>query len=180
MKIATINVDASFSKQYKVGTYAYSIVCDEFTHVYSGPIKSNVSNPNEAEAAAICNALHFFIANKDFLLSRGLYFDRIVINTDNKYCTYTINKKAAAENNGLFAVAYNLIEQIRINNHVPARIKFAHIRYIAKHQRSSMTKKKANQRAIEFCDKQAKFEMGKRIAQIKLEQRLLPSFTITQ
>jgi ribonuclease HI len=56
--IVTINTDASFSEKYKIGTYAFWIVCNNFKIQKFGALKLDCQRAEEAEIRAILNALH--------------------------------------------------------------------------------------------------------------------------
>lgn len=55
---ATINTDASYSHKYKVGAFAFWIVCDGGVRFFgSGPLSGTVDSPSVAELMCICKAL---------------------------------------------------------------------------------------------------------------------------
>jgi len=55
--LVTINTDASFHSQYKIGAYAFWIVCDAGKIMHAGAFKSKVTNSTEAEIMCVANAL---------------------------------------------------------------------------------------------------------------------------
>ena len=78
--IITINTDASFSIEYKFGTYAYWIKSNDFLYKGSWVFKDKVKWSTNAEAQAVCIALWLLKNNeKDFT--------KIIVNCDNKYVT---------------------------------------------------------------------------------------------
>lgn len=74
----TINTDASFHPDYKVGAFAFWIVCNDGKIVHSGPLKK-VLNSQDAELQAIANALY------TVLNTRFSQITHIYINTDCKF-----------------------------------------------------------------------------------------------
>lgn len=81
----TINTDASYHPQFKVGAFAFWIVCSEGRIVQSGPLKE-VVNAQDAELQAIGNALYAVRQSKFENI------EHIYINTDCKYGIAAITK----------------------------------------------------------------------------------------
>ncbi len=95
--IVTINTDASYSKKYQVGSYAFWIVCDEFRLKKSGMLKEKAPRPEIAEFRSVMNALHTLFAKKV-----SVKITRIIVNTD---CLNVIH---LLENNKAAIREYNL------------------------------------------------------------------------
>lgn len=84
--IVTINTDASFHPQYKVGAYAFWIVCNQGKIVQSGALKKG-KDSNDCEIQCIGNALY------SVLMSNFTDVKYIIINTDNKYAIEALRDK---------------------------------------------------------------------------------------
>lgn len=82
--IATINTDASYSAQHKVGAFAFWIVCDEFKVQKSGLFKEKVGGADEAEIKCILNA--FTVVNRE----RSPQLTKVIINTDSMNAIYIL------------------------------------------------------------------------------------------
>lgn len=164
--IVTINSDASFSRTYKVGTYAYYIICDKFRYQASGFVKTDIGNPNEAEAASLANALHFLKTNADKIGQ----ISKIIVNTDSKAAIKSINRKAA--HGSLFETCFLLFRELRIINKIsPHGRPFYELRHVKAHV--SKAERKPRHHINEWCDKEARVQMGKRLAMIEMENKLL-------
>ena len=164
--IVTVNSDASFSKTYKVGTFAYYIICDSFRFQSSGFIKTEVGNPNEAEAACIANALHFLKINAH----KTGQITKIILNTDSKAAIKNINRKSARY--GIFETCYLLLRELRIIHKIsPHGNPFFELRYVKAHVKKA--ERKPRHHINEWCDKEARIQMGKRLAMIEMENKLL-------
>ena len=74
--IVTINTDASFSKLYQKGTYAFWIVSNHGRITRSGTLRKPCSRPEVAEFKCIINAMHK-LAESNW---EGI--TRVIINTD--------------------------------------------------------------------------------------------------
>jgi len=73
----TINTDASFHNEMKVGGYAFSIVCNLFRIKKGGRFKAKPKTSEEAEIMCIGNAIATLLAQKELPQTKWL-----VINTD--------------------------------------------------------------------------------------------------
>lgn len=85
-RFTTINTDAGFKPDGKAA-FAYWIRSDKVTLKGSASLKPGIKNSNEAELAAILNAM-YIVANNDYLKSA----DIIVINCDNKQALRTLRE----------------------------------------------------------------------------------------
>ena len=72
--LVTINTDASFHPSLKFGAYAFWAVCNDFKITKSGVFRKKCTNPDDAEAKCIINALKIVLAHKGI--------SKIIINTD--------------------------------------------------------------------------------------------------
>ena len=77
MNCLTINTDASFHPEHKVGGYAFYIICDLFKVQKGGMFKVQPKNSLEAEMMAIANAI--YVASKQKQYPK---IDLVVINSD--------------------------------------------------------------------------------------------------
>jgi len=75
----TITTDASFSKTYNVGTYAFWISCKGGPFKKSGVLREMSRNSSHAEMKCICNALAFTLKLSPTITER---VKSIHINTD--------------------------------------------------------------------------------------------------
>lgn len=73
----TINTDASWHPEYKVGGYAFWIVCDKFKITKSGNFKTNPKSSTDAEIMAIGNAIATLLK-----VNENIECNLLVINTD--------------------------------------------------------------------------------------------------
>ena len=75
--LTTINTDASWCPQTKVGAYAFWVRSDKFLLKKSGVFRKRCSNPSDAEVKCIINATKLTMRQ-----DRGI--KKIIINTDSK------------------------------------------------------------------------------------------------
>lgn len=158
--LVTINTDASYSRKYNIGTFAFWIVSNEGRVKASGCFKNVLHNSSQAEMKCICNAIA--------MLSKTPYKNkvtRIIINTDsmNSIHLFTQNKTAVHKFK-LTRKSYNKIADAYFEllmTHFPGvSIEFHHIK---SHKTTNTPSTYVNQR----CDDAAKEEMGKKINQLK-------------
>jgi ribonuclease HI len=152
----TINTDASFNHDYKIGAYAYWIVCDRARFKHAGVLK-NCQNNIEAEVKAIANAL----AKLNTLNWTDIYF--VIINTD---CIPAIN---LIKEEGKTKVTGTLEALEAINKYVTElRIKsksqfsqkqYVDYRHVKAHNGTPDTRSYVNN----WCDKAAKQTLKKYI-----------------
>ena len=139
----TINTDASFHPQLKVGGYAFWIVCDLFRITKAGKFKSEPKTPLHAEMMCIGNSLATLIAQKE--LPRCSW---IVINTDCKQAILRIEKPRDEFDRQIKHLLDSLHQKIG------AKIEFRHVRA---HTKATDARSFVN----DWCDKEAKKYMGK-------------------
>lgn len=84
--LVTINTDASYRDDLKVGAFSFWMVCNQGRHFGAGPLKGAIRHCNEAEFKAILNALHFLQHKSGWT---GL--TSIIINTDSQSAIDIIN-----------------------------------------------------------------------------------------
>ena len=143
VKCITINTDASFNGEYKVGGYAFYIRTDNFRLDKSGVLKQ-VGNAEQAEIMAIGNALHTLIHASDLPKAEWLVINTDCLNGLNKILNEEYNVEPAKKVRGLYKA---LIAKIGSTNN--------HIRHVKAHNGLHDTRSWAN----DWCDKEAKKAM---------------------
>lgn len=151
----TINTDASFHPDHKVGGFAFWMVCDTGRHKQSGPLNS-VGNSTEAESMAIANALHVLLNSK----VPGV--TKIIINTDSKNSITFIKKRAKVGTP--YKIAYLLIRKLKQKYNVPGGLK-CEFRHVKAHSGKDDKRSWVN----DWCDREAKKEMRKLVSKIQKE-----------
>lgn len=153
----TINTDASYSQQYKVGGYAFYIVCDLFKITKSGAFKGNIKNPHDAEMKCIANALHTLLAQKELPSCKWL-----VINTDSQHSIETITRQLDPLGKQIGRMWQQLITRLGSTNN-----KFRHVR-------AHSGVKDARSYVNEWCDREAKKYMRQAVNNVKNKKELKP------
>lgn len=142
--LVTINTDASFHPSYKVGAFAFWIVCNQGRILKSGKLKQTHA-PHDAEGKCIANAL-FTLLNSDF---NGI--TRIIINTDSMTCIQRMVGKGKV--NTPERSVYNYLKALKKKHGIKhSNIEFRHVKA---HQGTDTPRKYVN----DWCDKQAKRHM---------------------
>jgi ribonuclease HI len=141
MTCITINTDASYHIEKKVGGYAFYIVCDLFKIRKGGMFKNSPANSTEAEMMSIANAIATLLAQKELPKVKWL-----IINTDSIPAITRI-KKAARTGNDLDKQVWLLLR--KLNSRLSAKSK---IRHVKAHSKMGDARSKAN----EWCDTEAK------------------------
>lgn len=136
----TINTDASFCPNEKVGGFAFWIKCNQFTFKGSGIIK-NPENSSDSELKAVCNAL--YLLKKRYVVEK---ITTVYINTDSKYVIQWIKKKNDDP-------VTNLIWEI-LNTYNPDEVL---VRHVKAHSHTKTARHFVNQ----WCDDMARIEMKK-------------------
>lgn len=89
--IVTLNSDASYSQEHKIGTFAFTLVSNNGRVLKSGKLK-NTSSSAEAEFRSILNGLHYLFNHTNWK-----EIDRVVINCDNQEVVNICNNKQATQ-----------------------------------------------------------------------------------
>ena len=161
--LVTINTDASFHPEYKVGAFAFWVVCNEFRIQKAGYLRSLCKNPDEAEMNCIINALHQTLSNK-------VVFSKVIINTD------SLNSIAIFKNDREHIKKYNLFNwknkrklfnKIRHDYNSKNSI-FQGIEIEFRHVKAHSNISNKRSYVNEWCDTNAKRFLWKRIHQLKL------------
>lgn len=146
--IVTVNTDASFSKLYQRGTFAFWIVSDTGRLFGSGLLKNECERPEIAEFQCLINAVHRLIR------ARWSGITRIIINTDCKNVIHLVQRdrkeirryKLGPWGNDLLIKFENMVHQPYLNG----------IKIECRHVRSHVSTKSKRQWVNDWCDKEAK------------------------
>jgi ribonuclease HI len=141
----TINTDASFSPEKKVGGYAFYIVCDLFKIQKGGMFKCSPKTSIEAEMMCMANALHTLL-NQPELPSTKL----IVINSD---CLHSFEKIKLKSQSEVGKKVAQILRQLRLKTSIKGNIKPL---YEFRHVKAHSGKNDARSFVNEWCDKEAK------------------------
>lgn len=149
-KIVTINTDAGFYPNEKVGSYAYWIKGKGLFLRGSGLFKQNCTNSTDAEMKAILNALH--------ILDSSSYVDieKIVINRDN------IHAKGSESGNELQRRISDKLSELRKKCDHKSKYPFFDFRHVKAHSSIDKPRNWVN----DWCDKECK----RHLKQWKTEQ----------
>lgn len=138
----TINTDASWHPQDKVGGYAFWIVCDLFIIKKSGRFKTKPRCSTTAELMCIGNAFATLLAQKELPQCRFL-----VINTDSKNGIHQIKYQTTKTGKEVFKLWNRLKSRLQ-----PYKSEFRHVK-------AHSGKKDGRSFVNEWCDEQAKIMM---------------------
>lgn len=142
----TINTDASFHPINKSSGFAFYVVCNSFKIQKSGKFNTDVSDSLMAETKCIGNAIATTLGRKDLP-----QVNTIVINTD---CLPAISKINYSDEDYCIKIR-ELIELLKI------RTKCSTLKF--KHVKAHSGKNDARSWVNEWCDKEAKKWMRKKI-----------------
>lgn len=151
----TINTDASFRPDYRVGGFAFYIVCDYFKIRKGGIFKSQQpQNAQEAEMMCMANAIHTLLAQKDLPQTQ-----LIVVNSDAITTFQHIKNKSTNPIGKAVAAQLRRIRKYMIKS---VKIEFRHVKA---HTKDTAARSKANA----WCDQEAKRWMRIAVEQKKKE-----------
>ena len=154
LRCITINTDASFHSEKKVGGYAFYIVCDLFKIQKGGYFKCNPESAQDAEMKCMANALHTLLFQKELPS-----VDLIVINSD---CLFSF-EKIGLRKNGIGKTVATILREVRkrmsLKEVVMPKFEFRHVKA---HTEIKDSRTWVN----DWCDKEAKKWM-----RIKLNER---------
>jgi len=140
----TINTDASWHPKWKVGGWAFIIVCDEFRIKKSGPFKESPPGSIEAEIMCIGNAFQELLNIKDLPECTWL-----IINSDCKNGIREIRRQSHSLAKKVFKLWHLCIRRTGSKNN-----KFRHVK-----AHTGFDNKRSH--ANEWCDINAKKHMYK-------------------
>lgn len=154
----TINTDASFHPEWKVGAFAYWIVCDGVRIKNSGVFKELVKSATEAEIKCIINALHHL--NKSNFKS----IKKVIINTD---CLNFIQSL-----NGHNQFLWGLNKQYtQVGNKLVKKYNLSRGWLEARHVKAHSGTETARKYVNDWCDQAAKTAMRAKVYSLKLEKK---------
>ena len=159
--LCTINTDASFHPKYKVGAFAFWAVSNDFKIQKAGFLRKFCKNPTDSEAKCIVNAFKV-------VLSGNINITKIIVNTD------SLNSIAIFENNKKHIKKYNLVfgeKHRRILDEIKRKYR-KHIEIEFRHVKAHSDVSDARSYVNEWCDKEAKFYLWKRINELKNMNKL--------
>lgn len=158
--VVTINTDASFNYQYKIGAYAYWLVANgERIKKYS--ILKECEQPLEAELKAIANALYRVTKST----WRGIQL--IVVNTDCKHAIEAIRGERNVKKKGCI----NAIEAIHTYQRMLKEANqidkstYSYIDY--RHVKAHSDTKDSRTYVNNWCDNKARSVVRNRVAYLK-------------
>lgn len=141
--IVTINTDAAFHSEFKVGAFAFWIVSDMGRVIKSGSLRDKVNNATEAELKCILNAFYTLKQQK----WEGIY--KVILNTDSLNSIYILKEDSAK------IKKYNLKYGDAIRNKfnsMKVGLPLIEFRHIKAHKTTEIAKSWVN----DWCDKNAK------------------------
>lgn len=150
--LVTINTDASFHPKYKLGAYAFWIVCAQGKILHSGPLKE-AKDPTDAEMRCIANALHAL------LKSNFTEVHKVIINSDALYAFTRIGRSKPAGSPG--RIISNILRDLKKKYFSATQLHLSihEFRHVKAHSGTENARKWVN----DWCDKTAKRELGKLI-----------------
>tara|TARA_B100001179_G_scaffold217701_1_gene189780 strand:- start:412 stop:897 length:486 start_codon:yes stop_codon:yes gene_type:complete len=160
--LCTINTDASFHTRFKVGAFAFWAVSNDFRITKAGYLRNLCVNPDEAEMKCIINAV-------STVLSSNKNISKLIINTD------SLNSKAVFERDFEHIKKYNLsrwknlrgIFNKTINDKSKRKISIE-FRHVKAHTNNTDARSYVN----DWCDKNAKIYLWKRINHLKKQGKI--------
>jgi ribonuclease HI len=149
----TINTDASHHPDYKIGGYAFYIVCNHFKIMKSGVFKTKPANSTAAETMCIGNALAE-LAKMDLPKTTFL-----IINTDSKHSIGNIERSYNPLSEEVNKIWQKVIEKTGSTKN--------EFRWVRAHSKVKDARSYVN----EWCDYNAKKEMRKAVRKKKKQDK---------
>lgn len=148
--IVTINTDAAYHSGFKIGGYAFWIVCNDGRFSHTGILKSKVNNATEAEFKCIINAIHVLFNLKFKNVTK------VIINTDSLNVIHLIqNKKEEIKK---YRLTHCLTYVRKLEKMLTAN-KFDKKNIELRHVKAHVEIKDKRSWANDWCDKKAKESM---------------------
>jgi ribonuclease HI len=147
----TVNTDASFHPEKKIGGYAFHIVCDAFKIKKGGAFKDKLKNSMDAEMKCMVNALHILSNVSDIPTTNW-----IVVNSD---CLNSFEKIKLKSSDPIGRQIAKLMRDIRIKcekNGVKPKFEFRHVKA---HNGRPDSRSHVNH----WCDKEARRHMREKL-----------------
>jgi ribonuclease HI len=158
--IVTVNTDASFSNKYKVGSYAFWVVCDEYKFKSSGMLKQQVANSTLSEMRCICNALSLLAKKRKTTEGATTkMIHHVIVNTDslNAIHVFTDDKERMHHyhlTNKKYQSITKVYNKIKKDNYTGVKMEFRHVKA---HRDTKTGRTWVN----DWCDKECKKHMAK-------------------
>jgi ribonuclease HI len=151
----TINTDASFHPEKKVGGYAFYIVCDLFKIQKGGMFKTQPKTAMEAEMMCMANALHTLLSQKELPSTKW-----IIINSD---CLFSFEKIKRKSQSDIGRRVAEILRKVRIRMSYMGLIKPEfEFRHVKAHNGTNDARSWVN----DWCDKEAKKWMRQSVLSI--------------
>lgn len=154
----TINTDASFNSDYKVGGFAFYIISDVFKIMKGGTFKVQPKNSIEAEIMAIANAVYTLLQAPELRETK-----LIVINSD---CLNAFRRITLKNPDLVGRKTAKLIKELR--NKTAQRgaiLPDFEFRHVKAHNGTPDARSYVN----DWCDRTAKKYMRETVAELKLK-----------
>lgn len=140
----TINTDASFHTEKKVGGYAFYIICDLFKIQKGGKFKAVPKNSIEAEMMCMANAIYTLLAQKELPQTK-----LIVINSDCLTSFPKIKRKSDSDVGRKVAILLRDLRRRMAHNESLPKFEFRHVK-------GHTSKQDARSFVNRWCDSEAK------------------------
>lgn len=149
--IVTINTDASFHYDYKVGAYAFWIVSNLGKVLHCGALKEKALNPTDAETKCIINAI------STLRKQNWTGIEKVIINTDSLNSIYILENRKPEIKKYRLNYGDNLrADYNKIKSSFLPPIEFRHVK-------AHKTIETARSWVNDWCDKKAKEMLWKEI-----------------
>lgn len=149
----TVNTDASFSPQHKVGGYAFYIVCDLFKIQKGGMFKKQPKTAMEAEMMCMANALYTLLSQKELPTTKW-----IIINSD---CLFSFERIKRKSQDAIGKQVAEMLRNVRLKTSyrdvIMPKFEFRHVKA---HNGTPDARSFVN----DWCDKEAKKWMRKAVS----------------
>lgn len=161
--IVTINTDASYSNKFKVGAFAFWIVCNQGKVCRAGPLKGEIKDCHTAELMAITNAL--FVLSEKVKSGQIGRITKVIINTDSlRSIQILTGDKEAYYKYNLNRPYYKVVK----TKFKGMKKKFFDgVVFDYRHVRAHTSTDTARSWVNDWCDKSAKEELGKILSTLK-------------
>ena len=143
--LVTINTDASFHNNSKLGAYAFWAISNEFKITKSGVFKKPCNSSQDAEAKCIINALKVVL-----LAHKGI--SKIVINTDSLHSAIILQGGIRRPDTIKRWKSITKVYKELIGNFPNVKIEFRHVK-------AHSGTRDARSYVNEWCDRQAKKQL---------------------
>lgn len=147
----TINTDASYNHEHKVGAFAFWIVSDQGKILQTGPLKQ-FTDCLDAEIQAIGNAFHALLASK-FTGVKCVY-----VNADSIPAIHQVFKNKVKRRRSCSLAVRKIIEKVAEKYKLHA-YDWLEIRHVKAHSGKETQRKWVN----DWCDKAARQQMQRQV-----------------